>query len=67
MIAKFCNNYTTTLYGSTNILGSLSWSYPIDAYRFTCTEILARDATPHSSGTSSGPPSIQITDTGVEI
>jgi hypothetical protein len=62
MVAKFYNDYRTTLNGNTTILGSLYCSQPIDAYRFTATEIRARDTTGIVLGTNNGTPSIKILD-----
>ena len=42
MIAKFYDDYHCDL-GATNVLGNLYCTHPIDAYRFTATEILPRD------------------------
>ena len=43
MIAKFYNDHHTDLNGPTNVSGALYCSHPIDAYRFTATEIMSRD------------------------
>ena len=68
MIAKFYNDYKTTLNGATTILGDLFCSHPIDAYKFTATEIRARDATGVSIQNNTGTTSIKVLDNSdVEI
>ena len=68
MVAKFYNDFRSTLNGNTTILGSLYCSAPIDAYRFTSTEIKARDATGIAIASSTGTTSINILDNSdVEI
>jgi hypothetical protein len=68
MIAKFYNDYRTTLNGATDILGNLYCSHPIDAYRHTATEIRARDNTGLVLGADDSTQSIKILDNSdVEI
>jgi hypothetical protein len=67
-IAKFHNDFRCRLNGNTSIMGSLNCTGPIDAYRFICTEIRARDTESLAISTSTGTTSINIlNNSNVEI
>ena len=59
-VAKFANDFKCRLNGHTTVLGTLFCSHPIDAYRFTCTDIRARDTAGIAIATNTGVTSIQI-------
>ena len=67
MIAKFYNDYNIVLNGPTNILGALYCSHPIDAYRFSATEIIQRDTNPLLIKNKNNITTIQIDEVAVEI
>jgi hypothetical protein len=66
MIAKFYDDYHCDL-GATNILGNLFCTHPIDAYRFTPTEIVQRDINPLLIKKFGNATAIEINSTAVEI
>ncbi len=59
-VATFANDFKCRLNGHTTIFGTLCCSHPIDAYRFTCTDIRARDTDGIAIATNTGVTSIQI-------
>ena len=66
MIAKFYDDYHCDL-GATNVLGNLYCSNPIDAYRFTPTEIVQRDVNPLLIKNKNNITAIQIDELVVDI
>ena len=66
MIAKFYDDYHCDL-GATNVLGNLYCSNPIDAYRFTPTEIVQRDVNPLLIKNKDNITSIKIDELAVDI
>ena len=59
-VATCANDFKCRLNGHTTILGTLFCSHPIDAYRFTCTDIRARDTDGIVIANNTGVTSIQI-------
>ena len=67
VIAKFYDDYHCDL-GATNVLGNLYCTHPIDAYRFTASEIISRDLDNNLSLKKFGnATAIEINSTAVEI
>ena len=63
-VANFANEFKCRMNGDTTILCSLYCSAPIDAYRFTATEIKARDTSGITINNSNGTTNIRLNDSG---